>query len=321
MRVLNVAVIILANMHKLLIKPAFRLIALISGLLLILSACTVLGGGAQDATPTPLPTSSVPDLQVVLPQACLVIQQDMIRVDSPQGDLIAWSPTSDTLAYIASTAGSSWNVGELNLLESPKFDNPVRLATHAAGELSWAPDGSAIGFLGLRSSDNLYTIGLAYPDGRPWRDLFPGEAARTDDYSSQKAILKWLDTGRLRVLISCGMDCMQGMDIGVGSGLFSKTGNPIQRTWDMWAAHINHPAQIPSKFADIKGQLNWSPDEKRIAYVDGDGNAWIIESGIIYPLEIGQYSTAAETDWSYDSQYLAIQVDQKLLIFKFNCPG
>jgi hypothetical protein len=83
-----------------------------------------------------------------------------------------------------------------------------------------------------------------------------------------------------------------------------------------------HPASIPPEYADLPGQLNWAPDDQHIAYIDGAGNAWVINSGgsSLYPLDIGQYGTATETDWSSDSQYLAVQVDQYLKIFAFKCP-
>ncbi|HSB65107.1 MAG TPA: hypothetical protein VLD65_00930, partial [Anaerolineales bacterium] len=129
----------------------------------------------MEATITPMPTSSIPDMQVIPTEACLVAEQEMIRVENPQGDLISWSPVDDTVAYIASTPGSSWNVGELNIASAPLFVSPARLANQVAGELTWAPDASSIAYLGLRRSDNLYTIGLAYPDGRVSRDLFPDE--------------------------------------------------------------------------------------------------------------------------------------------------
>ena len=302
-------------------RSFIRLLFVYISILLNLTACSILGAETGEVTPTPMPTSSVPGLQVISPQACLVAEHGMIRVERPQGDLISWSPVADTVAYIASTQGSSWNVGELNSLSAPTFDLPVRLATQAAGELTWSPGASIIAYLGLRRSDNLYTIGLAYPDGGASKDLFPGEVARTDGFSSQKSILEWVTEDRLRVLTSCGIDCMQGMDFNVISGLSNLTGNPIQRKWDLWSVRTNHPAQIPAAYADLVGQLNWSPDESQIAYIDGKGFVWIIDvkPGNLYPLDIGAYGTAIETDWSYDSQYLAVQVDQNLKIFSFNC--
>ncbi|OGO11739.1 MAG: hypothetical protein A2Y53_04400 [Chloroflexi bacterium RBG_16_47_49] len=288
-------------------------------LLLSISACSLIGGGGEQIAPTPLPTSSVQGLQVISPQACLVAEHGMIRVEHPQGDLISWSPVADTVAYIASTVGSSWNVGDLNILSAPSFEVPVRLATQAVGELTWSPEATAIAYLGLRRRDNLYTIGLAYPDGRASKDLFPGEAARTDGFSSQKAVLEWITEGRLRVLASCGVDCMQALDFGVITGLSTSTGSPIQRTWDLWSVRTSQPTQIPASLTDLVGQLNWSPDGKQIAFIDENGIAWIInpETGNLFPLDIGLYGTATETDWSSGSQYLAVQ---DLKIFSFKCP-
>ena len=133
-------------------------------LLLVLSACSILGGAPDEPTPTPVPTSSIPGLEVISPQACQVAEQAMIRIENPQGDLIAWSPVENSVAFIASTQGSSWNVGELHSIGEPLFDNPKKLAAQVAGELDWSPEGTIIAYVGLRRSDNLYTVGLAYPE-------------------------------------------------------------------------------------------------------------------------------------------------------------
>jgi hypothetical protein len=291
-------------------------------LLFTLTACTILGSGERQSSPTAVPTSSILDMQVITPQACLVAEQGMISVEAPQGDLISWSPDADILVYIASTTASSWNVGELSLLSAPDFNSPQSLASGAAGELTWSPDGSKIAYLGLRRSDNLFTISLVSPRGDTLNDLFPAEDARTDDYSSQKSILEWLDENQLRVMVSCGLDCMQTIDISVVSGNSSLVGDPIQRTWGIWSAHTHHPVSIPEEFTSLPGQLNWSWDEQHIAYIDDRGNAWVINpgNGTLYPLDIGQFGTAIETDWSYDNHYLAVQVDRSLKIFSFNCP-
>ena len=270
------------------------------GLLLLISACTFLGGTKGDVTPTPMPTSSVPGLQVISPEACQVAEQGMIRVEHPQGDLISWSPVTNTLAYIASTQGSSWNVGELNILSAPLFDSPKRLATQAAGELAWSPNGITLAFLGLRRSDNLYTIGLAYPGGRASKDLFPAEAARTDDFSSQKAIIEWMDDGRLKVNTSCGIDCMQTMVFGVISGLSTPIGDPVQQEWDLWSVNTNHPENTPLEYANLAGQLNWSPDESQIAYIDEAGNTWVINigTGTLYRSEERRVGKECRSRWS-----------------------
>ena len=304
---------------------SYIFIKIIGGLISLctaLSACTILGVAPEQVTPTPVSTPQVPGLQVIASPACQVAEHIMIRVDHPQGDLISWSPRTDTVAYVATSSGSSWNVGDLNLLSGPTFDVPDRIATQVAGELTWSPDGSSLAYLSLRMSDGLYTIGLAYTDGRASKDLFTDEAARTDGFSSQKSIQQWMDPDHLRVFTSCGVDCMQGLDIRISTGLSSPMGDPIQRRWDQWSVHTNHPSQIPAAFSDLTGQLNWSPDKNMIAYIDDTGSVSIIneQAGSIIPLDIGAYATATETDWSYDGQYLAVQVDQNLKIFSMSCP-
>ncbi|MGE5123015.1 MAG: hypothetical protein ACM3H7_00735, partial [Acidobacteriaceae bacterium] len=180
---------------------------------IVITGCTVFGSSSKQVTPTSLPASPIPGLHVVSSHACQVAEQVMIRVEHSQGDLISWSPLTDSLAYIGTSSGSSWNVGDLDLLSAPLFDVPDRIATQAAGELTWSPLGTSIAYLGLRLSDNLYTVGLAYIDGRAAKDLFPGEAARTDGFSSQKSVSEWIDPDHLRVFSSCGVDCMQGLDL------------------------------------------------------------------------------------------------------------
>ncbi|HSB66136.1 MAG TPA: hypothetical protein VLD65_06125, partial [Anaerolineales bacterium] len=118
------------------------------------------------------------------------------------------------------------------------------------------------------------------------------------------------------------INCMQGVDIGVLSGLSSPITDPLVRNWDLYIPHTSHPSKIPPEYAKLSGQLNWSSDDRHIAYIDERGNAWVInvDSDTLYPLDIGQYGTATETDWSYDNQYLAVQVDQNLMIFTLKCP-
>ncbi len=90
----------------------------------------------------------------------------------------------------------------------------------------------------------------------------------------------------------------------------------------MWTPHTFHPSTIPKDLAALTGQLNWSWDDRHIAYIDDKGNAWVVNVGssTLYQLDIGQYGTATETDWSYDNKFLAVQVDQNLKIFSFQCP-
>jgi hypothetical protein len=90
------------------------------------------------------------------------------------------------------------------------------------------------------------------------------------------------------------VDCIQTIDFAILTGLASPVGSPTQRSWEVWTVHTNQPAVIPPAYAELEGQLNWSPDGNLIAYIDENDTAWIIdeESGTLYPLDIGDYGTA-----------------------------
>ncbi len=309
-------------MNGIYLRPDIKISGMIVCMLLSVCACSAIGGVGEQPTATAPPTSQVVGLQVITGQACLVEELGVIRVDEPQGDLVAWSPAADTVAYIASTHGSTWNVGELTVISASGFDAPVRLASQAAGEVNWSPGGITIAFLSLRRSDNLYTIGLVNPDGRNSRDLFPDEAARTDSFSSQKAIQGWVDDVRLQVLASCGVDCMQQLDFGILTGLSTLSGDPIQRAWDLWSVHNHQPASIPEVLDKLGSQLNFSVDLNRVAYIDDNGNTWVIDlqANTLFRLDTGTFGSATESDWSYDGRYLAVRLDESLMIFSFECP-
>ena len=115
---------------------------------------------------------------------------------------------------------------------------------------------------------------------------------------------------------------MQSVIFSVITGLSTQANAPIQRDYGLWSVHTHQPTSQNAEYSDLPGQLNWSPDERQIAYIDENGYVWIINiaTDILYPLDIGVYGTATETDWSYDNQYLAVHVDQNLKIFSFDCP-
>ncbi len=95
----------------LLIISSIKKAGWVTVLLLALSACSILGRTPEGPTPTPVPTSSIPGLDVIPPQACQVAEQAMIRVENPQGDLIAWSPIENSVAYVALHPGIKLECG------------------------------------------------------------------------------------------------------------------------------------------------------------------------------------------------------------------
>ena len=292
------------------------------GLLLGLLWLTACGGaGLQQPTLTPLPTSSLPGLGTVAPRLCTLAKLPMLRADAPQGDMLAWAPEADTLAYLAPTAGSTWLVGTLVTVSAPDFAAATELADYAAGHLTWSPQGSMLAFLSLRRSDGLYSVAVVTPGTGEVRDLFPGEAARTDEWSSQKAVRTWLNEQSLQVEVSCGLDCVQRMLAMLPSGTITAFGDPLQRPWDWWAYRLNSGPALPADYQEFVTQVNWAPDGERMVYIDVRRDAWVVlvDEGVQFPLPTGGFLAVSETDWSADGDYLAVQAEDWLFIFG-DCP-
>ena len=300
-------------------KGRYKGVLLLVGLV-FLTACG--GLGVDEATPTPLPTSSLPGLVTVQPQLCRLAELPMLRVDQPQGDLLAWSPEGNILAYLAPETGATWMVGRLMTVSEPAFDSPVELAGYVAGDLAWSPDGSRLAYLSLRRGDSLYSVGVAYPQGGLPQDMFAGEAARTDEWSSQKAVLGWEDNNRLRVQVSCGLDCVQMVEVNVVASTQMPLGDPTQRSWDWWDYTLNQPEQLPVDYQDFMQKANWTPDGARLVYLDARLDAWVVnlEDSTQFILDTGGYLAVSETDWSADGRYLAVQAEDWLFIFSSDCP-
>jgi len=289
--------------------------AMILSALLILAACG--GGDFEKSTPTPLPTSSLPGLVTVEPRLCTLAKLPMLRVDEPQGDMLAWAPEADTLAYLAPATGSTWLVGTLLAVSAPDFDTPQELADHAAGHLTWSPQGNALAFLSLRRSDGLFSVSVVYPQSGEVRDLFPGEAAHTDEWSSQKAVREWRNEQSLLVQVSCGLDCVQRVQVALPGGALTPLGDPLQRPWDWQNYRLNAGAALPDEYLAFVREVNWAPDGSRLAYVDARRDAWVIllDEQVQFPLPTGGFLSVSETDWSADGTYLAAQAEDWLFIF------
>ena len=252
---------------------------------------------------------------------CEVTRLAMLRTDEPQGHMLTWAPDSATLAYLAPSSSSTWMVGTLMLVNAPDFAAPQELDDHVAGHLSWSPDGTALAFLSLRRSDSLYTVNVVYPESGEAIDLFPGEAARTDAWSSPKAVTGWDSQRWLRVQVSCGMDCLQSYRVSLPDGTLTPLGEPAQRDWDWWDYQLNPGPDLPEQYQAFAIEVNWSPDGERLVYLNPQRDAWVIEMDTLtqYPLPTGGYLNASETDWSADGEYLSVQAEDWLFIFA-GCP-
>jgi hypothetical protein len=252
--------------------------------------------------------------------ACRVGELSAIRVLDNQGDLLAWSPLDDTLAYIGSGDRSVWLVGPLMAASPPDFTNPLTLAAHAVGGLSWSPQGQRIAYLSLRGTDGLYTLNVVSRDGTGHQDLFAGEAAKTDEWSGAKRVTGWPSEDSLQLLASCGSSCSMPVEVDLLEGVRRNLSTPLTGRFDYWAITRNIPEEVPSDLAGL-GQANWSADESRVAYIDTRSNLWVIDlsNETQFRLDTGRSPRLAEPKWSASGRYLAVRADTQLLVFDFEC--
>ena len=263
-------------------KTRFRS-GLITLFCLFLTACGVVPGlpvpvpADSGPTPTPLPTSTAPEFPTVDDQSCLLAELEPMRTDAQQGDLIAWQPDEDVLAYVGPALNSNWYSGTIMLASGPDFASPLNLApeAHVFGDLTWSPDGSLLAYISLRISDDVYTIFTSSPQGGPAQDWLPGEAAFTEEGSSSKAISQWLSGQRLGVLSACGPDCDEITEINLNDGQISVIGEQIRRAKDRLAITTNQ-VDYDAEAYPYMPVANWSPDGEKIAYFDEDDRAWVL---------------------------------------------
>jgi hypothetical protein len=285
-----------------------------------LTGCAPLASVEEEtATATPLPESPAEDgLTVQPPDACLVAEDAVIQLLQPQGNLLAWQPGEDSLAFVAPVGRSwGWSVGDAvvaPLEEGEPFStNDLRVA----GDLTWSPDGVWLAFSVLRPSDDRYTVYAWRPADKTLIDLF-GEGGGSDPTASPKGIVEWLDGNRLLVSEGCGTDCRSLVEVSVlGSEL--RIREQIREDEDhSLAVDLNQP----EGFTLFEGWLNpnVSPDELSVFFSDEDDIAWIgyVEEGIKYPLDL-RNGTPLESKWSDDSRYLAVRTEQQVLVYELGC--
>jgi dipeptidyl aminopeptidase/acylaminoacyl peptidase len=315
-------------------------------LFVLLTAC----GGSDDntaqassgnSTPVPTPTKDPSGYQAIDPKSCLITDWSTMQSRQAQGDLIAWQPIAATpgsavqapnLAYLAPASRSSWFIGDLMLAKGPTFENRVELATgtYATGDLTWAPDGSRLAFTAYRANDNLYTVMVVNSDGNGLLDLFPGDAANTGDSTSLKAIVNWPSATELTVLSSCGVECAQSYTIKFADAA-TNTAPDVSAPTPVDDYHVlAENLKVQYHTIDIKADEfpkilqtktpQWSPNNQMAAYMDKKDYLWLLSTDgkITYQLDIG-LRNMDETQWSSDSQWLAVRAEDRIFVFEIPC--
>ena len=255
-----------------------------------------------------------------------------MQSDKPQGDLVAWQPGTENLAYLAPAERSSWYTGDLYISKGPDFKQKIALAPGvlANGDLTWSPDGSLLAFLAYRPNEGLYTVMIVRPDGSELIDLFPTDLARTDARTSQKAILGWQNDNTLDVMVSCGEECRLSysfqVDVPPSPVLTPTPVGSYHELAENLQLHRNvqefEAKLYPKAMSDPAGSLdtNWSPDKQLVTYTDRRGVLWLLVTGekIQYMLDIG-FRDVYETQWASTSAHIAIRAEDRLFIFQVPC--
>lgn len=221
----------------------------------------------------PAPTPVPPTPRTIPAQAHLLANLPAKGELMQRANPLAWSPDGNSLAYLGPAGAADSLVGDLMLVESPHFETPRRSASNVVGDPSWSPDGSRIAFVAFRPDDQQHTVMVVNTDGSDLRDLFSGEAARTDPGIGYKAIGGWLDENSILIMTNCGSGCIRPLRLD----LQYDTSVPMFPT-----------GQEGARYA-------WSPDRNHVvvtagfnpqigvAAEAGDGIAWLSGHGASDP--------------------------------------
>jgi len=287
-------------------------IAFISMVFAILaSGCAQLmgvsGTANEEATVTPTVIAMPTQLSVqtrVESQTCEIAQQVTIQTDDKQGDLMAWSPQGDQLAFVQPVNQySGWYIGDLVIYDLDKKEVVFTSKDKAVfGDLNWAPDGSALAYVELDQGAGIYTVKIAIPKDGNELDIF-GDAASTDTFASKKGIISWLSMDDLSVTSICGSDCVRLYQYNY----VSRTLNPGDEI------RYNENTSL-----DLVNESN-SPDGKWSITLDEKNNSWLssVAENRISLLLAG--TVVNEIKYSNDSRFLALRTNGQVLIYELGC--
>ncbi|HMN11729.1 MAG TPA: hypothetical protein PKD55_05325 [Bellilinea sp.] len=298
---------------------ARRFLLAILALIIVLPACTAMPQYFPDAdvTTTPLPTLNPEEgLEVIAPAAQLVYEGKTIQSRVDIGDLLAWSPDSQSLAYVSPANRSwGWGIGDAAFYSMTSGETSFTSGVPIAGDLTWSPDGSKLATVGYLSDKNFHTIYIISRKGESIQDIFPS-GSPTDTYDSMKGIVTWVDNAIIKINESCGIDCLRTVDVDTLTTQQSNATDARKATDT--SLLILQPTPSTQLIRNWEMPLA-SPDGSKITYLDARGQAWLID--LPNKLKYSLYNDAdqiIEMKWSANSESIAIRTIQRVLIYQFN---
>ena len=291
----------------------------------LLGACSTVstGNGPTDAQVllTAQATAAVPTelanqgLKVAGTQACQVdsfasvqiddVSEDQVNWSNPQGDMIAWSPAGNLLAYVTPPNGRwAWFVGDLVIYNMAMQKNVFTSQNlQVFGDLTWAPDGKHLAYIVLDSKSKTYTIEVLDLQTGASQDLFSTVSPQTDSWSSPKGIDHWSNANTLLVTSSCDVDCSRQYSYNLQTGQLTVQGE-MRKNQDKTLVLTNQYV---------------SPDAHWQVAVDLKDNTWISNKTKGQVSMLLATTPVNEVKWSGDSSYLALRTDDAVDIFQTVC--
>ena len=329
-------------------KRQIILLILVICAIIVMAACDTLiesfqQTDSQSATLTAMvtPTSIPPTLDLKgndvqeeqlnsLEVVCISIIEDRLH-----GGIMEWSENAPLFAYVApDNRYWGWFSGDaviLNFADDAKvpdeFGNipaglaPSEMSTtdlHVFGDFAFSPDNSKLAFTALRQSEKLYTVMVASLDSglKNVIDLFPDSQAETDEYASDKSVIKWINDNVLQAASSCGIDCERIYNINVRNGSLTPQ-EEVRKHGHTGREQPNHVIEYDERRYPVMNNPNWSPDAQFVFYTDARYQSWIIResSKQQYQLPVDGRDVL-QTLWSSDSRFLAIRYEDKIEIYE-----
>lgn len=298
-------------------KRNLKFLTLGTALLFLISMAACSGnlatGGLSDAdalatsqAANPLPTQiSGQGLKVSASNACLVKEEVSISTDTDQGDLLAWSPTQDELAYVRPANGRwAWFVGDLVVYDIDlDKEMYVSIDQEVFGDLTWGPDATALAYIVLDSDQRTYTVLVLDMATGTDLDIFASSSAQTDDWSSTKGITNWVSERNVVVTSSCGLDCARIYNYNTETGVLTIDGEERK----------NEDPSLTLTNEMISPGGTWT------AVTDTRDNFWLANSSTGKAFILLEATEVKEVKWSNDSRYLALRTADKVYIYQMNC--